>query len=240
MKLCLMIILTLGISLAVINTTYAENVVISTIDGSATPIAEKVMVEAYKRMGKTLEIKKFPAERSLQVANNGEVDGDLYRKKDIDKSYPNLIVIPVPIVSVDVMVFTKGKKFAVKGWESLLSHKVGYRIGIKVIEDNLVKGTKAEAVPTLDQLFKKLDGGRNDVVVETRLSGLETISKLGLKKISMLEPPLIKSQLYHCLNVKNKNLVEPLTAVLRQMEKEGVIQDIQKKAEQQLLKSSSK
>jgi polar amino acid transport system substrate-binding protein len=234
------IFLTLILALAVINTAFAQTLVISTIDGSATPIAEKVMTEAYKRMGKTMEIKKFPAERSLQVANSGEVDGDLYRKKDINQTYTNLIVIPVPVVSVDIMVFTKGKKFQVKDWKSLLPYKVGYRLGIKVIEDNIVKGTKAEADPTLDQLFRKLEGGRNDIAIETRLSGLETISKLGLKGVIMLEPPLVKSPLYHCLNVKNKHLVEPLTAVLRQMEKEGVIQNIQKKAEQQILKSQSK
>ncbi len=237
MKKFLTVVLALGISLAVISTSYAQTIVLSTIEGSATPIAEKVMIEAYKRIGKTIEIKKFPAERSLQVANSGEVDGDLYRKKDINRTYPNLIVVPVPIVSVDIMVFAKGKKLAVKGWKSLLPYKVGYRIGIKVIENNLVKGTKAEAEPTLDQLFKKLEGGRHDVAVETKLSGLETISKLGLKDIIMLEPPLIKSPLFHCLNVKNKNLVGPLTAALKQMEKEGIIQDIQKRAEQQILKS---
>jgi polar amino acid transport system substrate-binding protein len=179
----------------------------------------------------TMEVKRFPGERALLTSNNGEVDGELFRKKEIVQSYPNLVLIPVSIVNVDEMAFTKSdKKFSVKGWESLLPYSVGYRTGIKIIEDNLVKGTNAETVATLDLLFQKLEKGRNDVVIETRLSGLQTIKDLGLKDIVMLEPPLLQSPLYHFLNVKNKNLVEPLTAVLLEMEKTGVIKDIQKKA----------
>ena len=50
---------------------------------------------------------------ALLVANKGEVDGDLYRKRDIHKAYPSRIVIPVPVVSIEEMAFTKGKKFEV-------------------------------------------------------------------------------------------------------------------------------
>jgi polar amino acid transport system substrate-binding protein len=105
---------------------------------------------------------------------------------------------------------------------------------------NLAKGTNSDTVETLEQLFMKLENGRNDVIIETRLSGLQTIKELGLKDIAMLEPSIVKSQLFHCLNVKNKHFVEPLTKVLQKMEKDGTIQAIQKKAEQQLLKSPSK
>ena len=233
MKPCLTVILVLGMLLATVGIVHAQVMVFSTVEGSIRPIAEEVMIEAYKRMGMTIEVRTLPPERAIQEANNGEVDGDLYRKRDIDKAYPNLIVVPVPIVSIDEMVFTKAdKKFSVDGWESLLPYTVGHRLGIKVIEGNLVEGTKSEAVRTLEQLFKKLEDGRNDVVIETRLSGLATINKLGLKDIVMLEPPLMSLPLFHCLHVKNKDLVEPLTAVLQQMEEEGVIEEIQKKAEQ--------
>jgi polar amino acid transport system substrate-binding protein len=231
-----MVILTVGISIATYNIAHTKTIIISTFEGSVTFIAEKVMDEAYRRLGMTLELKKLPAERSLQIANNGDVDGELHRKNDIDKSYPNLIVIQVPIVNIDEMIFTKNKKLIVKDWNSLLPYKIGYRIGIKVIEENLVNGTKTEVVPTLEQLFLKLDMGRNDVVIETRFSGLQTIAKLKLKNIIMLDRPIVRTSLFHCLNVKNKDLVEPLTGVLKKMEKEGMIQAIQIKAEQQLLK----
>lgn len=240
MRQCMKVILILGILLAMVSITHAEDtIVISSIDSSVTKIAEKVMAEAYKRMDMKLEVRLLPAERALQASNDGEVDGELYRMKNISQSYPNLILIPVAVVNINEMVFTKkGKKFSVKSWDSLLPYKVGYRKGIKVIETNLVKGTDAEAVTTLDQLFMKLESGRNDVVVETQLSGLQTINKQGLKDIVMLEPPLSSLPLFHFLNVKNKRLVEPLTSVLKKMEKDGVIRNIQKKAIQSIISSS--
>lgn len=227
----------LGMFLTAIVAGHAQTIVISTVKGSVTPIAQSVMKEAYRRLGMKLEVQTMPGERALQSSNSGQVDGELYRKKDISKAYPNLIVIPVPVVSIDENVFTKGKRFPVTGWGSLVPYTVGYRIGIKIIEDNLVKGTKAEPVATLDQLFKKLDEGRTDVVIETNLSGLQTIKKLRLTGVIMLEPPIVQSPLFHCLNVKNKRLVEPLTTVLRQMEKEGTIKTLQQKAVRDFMNS---
>jgi polar amino acid transport system substrate-binding protein len=125
-------VIVLGILIIIVSITHSEGtIVISTVEGSVSAIAEKVMAEAYKRIGMKLEVKKLPGERALQASNNGEVDGELYRKRDIDQTYPNLIVIPVAVVNIDEMVFTKkSKKFAVKSWDSLLPYRVGYRKGI--------------------------------------------------------------------------------------------------------------
>jgi len=194
------------------------------------------MTEAYKRLNMKLEIKTMPGERALAASNGGDVDGELYRKKDISVAYPNLVVIPVAIISVDEMAYVKNAKAAkISDWASLGPYNVGYRKGIKLIEDNIVAGTKTTPVATLEQLFKMLEEGRIDVAIETNISGLETIGKLGLSDIVMLDAPIAKSPLYHCLNVKNQKLAEPLTAVLRKMEKDGTILDIQKKAMQELL-----
>lgn len=230
----LIMIFVLGIVLATPLFAFSQPIVISAFEGDEplTGTAAKVMTEAYRRMGWVMELKQFPGERALQVANDGVVDGDLYRMKGIDQAYPHLVVVPVSIVTADVMVFAKDKIFPVRGWKSLLPYRVGYRIGVKSIEANLIPGTQSEAVSSLTQLYKKLQAGRNDVVVDTRLSGLATIHQMGMKDIVMLEPPIMTIQLFHVLHEKNKHLVGPLTKVLKQMEKEGAIRDMQKRAEQ--------
>lgn len=68
-----------------------------------------------------------------------------------------------------------------------------------------------------------LEAGRCDVVVASRASGNEAIDLLNLNGIYALEPPLLKESLYHYLHVKNKDLVAPLTKVLTQMEREGLL-----------------
>ncbi len=52
---------------------------------------------------------------------------------------------------------------------------------------------------------------------------MEIVQELELEDISILEPPLTKTGLYHYLHVKNKDLLGPLTRVLEQMEKEGLL-----------------
>jgi polar amino acid transport system substrate-binding protein len=62
---------------------------------------------------------------------------------------------------------------------------------------------------------------------------------LGLTGIIVLEPPLRQGKMFHYLHVKNQHLVEPLTAALQEMEKEGVIQQIQQHVLQDLLSPSN-
>lgn len=61
----------------------------------ASDIAEQVLKQAYLRLGLQLQVKKLPGERSLYGANNGETDGELYRKIGMERDYPNLVIIPV-------------------------------------------------------------------------------------------------------------------------------------------------
>jgi len=194
-----------------------------------------VMTEAYKRIGLTMHIRRLPPLRSLITANGGEVGGELIRKDGISLTYPNLIKVPITIMIIDFAVFTKDKRFNVNGWKSLIPYSVGYRRGIPLIQNNFAKGTKTEAVTTLEQAFKKLDQGRNDVVVDTHLGGLMKLKQLAMKNIVVLGPPLIASPQFHYLHVKNKRLLEPLTVALQKMEKEGLIQQIQ----QQVIESFS-
>jgi polar amino acid transport system substrate-binding protein len=232
------IMLVLGILLATGGMGYAQDmVVISTFDFQSpnVDVAEKVLTEAYARIGRTMQLRRFPGERAIQTANNGEVDGELIRRDAMSSSYPNLVMIPVPIVVVDFVVFAKDKRFQVNGWDSLAPYNVGYRRGVKTVETNLPAGTYSEAVATLEQAFRKLEAGRSEVVVDTRLGGLVVLQQLGMDDIVVLEPSLDTSPQFHYLHVRHQQLVEPLTEALKQMEDEGLMQQFQ----QQIIEAAS-
>lgn len=213
---------------------HAQTMVVSTLEDKdpVTEMAEKVMHEAYRRLGMKMEVREFPGERALQTANDGKVDGELYRKGDIAETFTHLIKIPVVISSADFVVFVKDSSISAYDWNSLLPYRVGYKRGVKSVEVNLVKGTKAEPVSSTDQAFKKLEAGRNDVVISPKVTGLVLLSQLGISGVTALDPPLLSIQLFHYLHEKHKALVPKLTATLQQMEKEGVIRDFHKQVEQ--------
>ncbi len=190
-------------------------------------IAEKVLGEAYKRLGIRLEVHKYPGERSLQSANSGQMDGELYRRAGMERDYPNLMQVPVPLQVYEIVVFTRDSALSISAWDELSSLTIGYVRGIEIIEAN-TKGMRTEPVPTLQQALQKLMVGRTDVVVGNRVSGLAAIKALKLDKVRVLQPALASFPVYHYLNRKHAALIPRLTAVLQQMQQEKVIERIQR------------
>jgi polar amino acid transport system substrate-binding protein len=124
----------------------------------ATTIAERVLHEAYRRLGLSIVVNKLPGERSLFAANHGQMDGELYRKLGMERDYPNLQIIPVPLLTYEIVIFTLGTSFVVNGWESLRPFTIGFVKGIKIIEQN-TQGMKLEPTATMHQAFLKMSLG---------------------------------------------------------------------------------
>ncbi len=209
-------------------------------------IATRILTEAYGRMGIEIEARGYPGPRSLTLANRGGIDGELFRG-DLDRDeFPNLIQVPVPILYSEIVVFTKDVKFEVMGWDSLKPYTVGIQIGIKEAESG-TNGMRIEPVASAEQLFMKLAAGRNDIVVLPRNLGLKALKYVGAERpaginlkdfqgIKALEPPLQRDTIYHYLNNSHLELVPKITAVLKAMEEEGLIQRITEETEAEFLK----
>ncbi|MCP4458724.1 MAG: transporter substrate-binding domain-containing protein [Cytophagales bacterium] len=198
-------------------------------------VSKKVLQEAYLRCGVTVEFKKLPMDRALYLADNGEIDGIDDRIAGVEQQYPNLMMIPVPIASADLVVITKNISFIVNGWNSLKPYTIGYISGTKIIEKRTL-GMKTEAVDTLQQVLKMLDHSRIDIVIHTR-SALCDVRKMKLSTLKLLEPPLEHVNVYHYLNKKHQALHGKLKEVLTRMADEQVIERIQKEAYQEWLTS---
>lgn len=197
----------------------------------ATSIAEVVLAEAYRRLGLRLQVHRLPGERSLRSANSGDMDGELYRKLGMEREYPNLLIVPVPLLTYEIVIFTLGTSFAVHGWESLRPYTVGYVKSIKIVEQN-TQGMRVEVAATLRQAFLKMSLGRSDVVVANRRSGLAALQELNLPDIKVLAPPLATFPVFHYLHKKHAALVPRLTDVLQQMQRDKTLENLQKSVQQ--------
>lgn len=201
---------------------------VSTLVGEdpATEVAERVLREAYNRLGYQLEVHRLPGERTLIYANEGRMDGELYRKLGMDRTYPNLVIVPVPLLTYEIVVFTHGTSFALNGWDSLRPYTIGHVRGIKIVQENTA-GMNTEAVATMTQAFQKMMMGRTDVVVGNRLSGMAVIKSLKLEEVQVLSPPLASFPVYHYLNKRHEALVPQLAAVLRQLRADKFMESVQ-------------
>ena len=92
-----------------------------------------IVGDALERIGYKLKSVKLPAERALINANAGIDDGDLLRIGGLQKTYPNLIQVPEPIIDLEFVVFTKHVASPISNWQSLNAYSVSIITGWKKI-----------------------------------------------------------------------------------------------------------
>ncbi len=213
----------------------ADKITLSTLVGPMSKLSGMVLIEAYKQIGIEISIKEYPAERALHVANSNLVDGVVNRRKGIEKQYPHLRIVPIPINTIEGVVFTKNIDLPDVKWEILKPYSIVIRIGIKWAERG-TKGMKVSAFPTSEKMLQLIAYNRYDLCLTSRVNGLLTIKKLNLKGIKVLEPPLVENELFHYLHEKNYTLLPKIRNSLLKMHEEGKIAVIRKKYLDTILK----
>jgi polar amino acid transport system substrate-binding protein len=185
--------------------------------------AEKVLVQAYGKLGIHIKFFPLPTKRTFMVADEGGLDGLAMRLYNDGQG--GMEKVDVPIGMEEGVVYTAGKHFEVHGYESLRPYLVGYVRGIPILDAKL-KDFRTETAPNLESVFRKLAAGRTDVVIESR-SSMCMVKKLGLDSIFSLEPGLGPVYGYHYLHKSHHELIPKLEEVLRQMQSDGSIKRIQ-------------
>lgn len=206
-----------------------ERLILSTFENSGlTLVQEPILREAYHRLGIDIDVLQLPAERALRMANAGQVDGEVARVALIRHQYPELVMVPEPLLHIENVVFSKDLLFPIDGYQSLRPYQVVTLRGYKHFESQLLgQGVNYSLVGSYDQVFRTIEKDRYQVALLTRLDGMKTLSELGVRGIYALEPPLEVIPVYHFLHRRHTQLVPQLAKVLREMRETGVIDQIQ-------------
>lgn len=190
-------------------------------------VLNSVFAEACRRFDYRCTVNAYPSQRAL-VLSNTEGDGEAARVKNIRsiaaKDTSNLILVPQSSVTMELAVFTKGLALEIDGWESLEGYRNSGRLGAKIIEKNLPADSLF--LTDNDQLFRMLDSGRVDTVIEWKCVGLKTIKDLNLTGITVMSTPLQVSDFYPFLHVKHKELVPTLADAIASMKADGTYEAI--------------
>jgi polar amino acid transport system substrate-binding protein len=192
---------------------------LSTADAGG--ILDRLVVEAFRRVGLTACVTSLPCERSLLNANQGVTDGDILRVPAIvEYGYPNLMIVPEPFYRFDFQGFAVRSDLVVRGWEDLKPLRVGFVLGWKILEDR-VQAAEVMRARGAEQLFPLLVDRKTDVVIYERLTGLELVRSAGYGGVRLLEPPLLTVDQFLVLNRRHAALAEPLAAAIRSMKADG-------------------
>lgn len=193
-----------------------------------TGLADRVVLEAFARIGYEVKILQLPSERALINANEGMDDGNYARIDGIEKTYPNLVKVPESITEFRFVAFSKhlSPSFQTSGWDVLKPYNVGIITGWKILEANIT-GTKS-LIRVRDQkiLFELLNSGRADLIVYDQRQGSIALKESKLMDIKVLEPPLAVRDMYLYLHRKHTGLVPGIAEAIRSMKQDGTYRRI--------------
>jgi polar amino acid transport system substrate-binding protein len=178
--------------------------------------------EAFHRAGLEFRLVGNPSERSLHMANQGEVDGEGLRVAGLDAQYPNLIRVPERFIGISFVAFAKDAMINVdRSWESLKPSRVAFITGWKMFEANASGARSVTKVDKPEQLFRMLDSGRVDLALYTKADGVAFIRSHSLSSIAPISPSLKDVDMYLYLNRKHEAAVPRIAQALRSMKADG-------------------
>ena len=197
-----------------------------TISTNNTPQDRKVLAllsnEAFRRAGLTLKLDNNPSARSLDLANQGVVDGEGLRVAGLEQQYPNLVQVPERYTGISFVAFSRNASIKLdQGWGSLKPYRIAFINGWKLFEVNTADAQSVTKVDKVEQLFQMLDADRVDLVLYTRNDGMAVLKRLGISNVVALSPSLRDADMYLYLNKKHAAHVPRIAQALRDMKADG-------------------
>lgn len=190
-----------------------------------TLTSEVVVREAYRRLGIEVQIRKYPGERALKLANSGQVDGDVQRIDALSRKYENLIQLRPAINYIEAAAFSRDTTIAINNWDGLRPYSLGIIRGIKFAENN-TRGMRTYVAKNYAGLFRMLEGKRVELAISPSLNGRYQMTILGIKGIIELKPSISRFDLFHYIHKKHANLKPKLETVFRKMKTSGELSRI--------------
>jgi len=189
--------------------------------------------EAFKRLGYKFVYKGYPTARVGVESKKGTIDGEINRVASYAEQRAYLIRVKESHFATKNLAFANTPGIKVDNWQSLYNtnYKVEYRRGSKLYEKYLTKFVSAKnlsSISSSEQGLKRLILGRIDIFVELDHPAREILKALDpllYPKEHVYQAGVLGSYpSYVYLRTRHKKLAWQLTATLKKMKQEGLIE----------------
>ncbi|MFA9216669.1 MAG: substrate-binding periplasmic protein [Sphingomonadaceae bacterium] len=206
--------------------------------GPRPGLAVEIVREAFRRMGRPIRIDFYPLTRTSIVLDQGHADGIFTLKKTPSREL-KYIYPQQAILSQDYVIFTnKDSGFKFSGdLKELADKSVGVlnKSSYGMVFDQAVeKGwfQKLEPAFNHESNFRKLVAHRMDVVICSRIVGIEILKRIGLAdKIIITGPPIETAYSYLMLSKTKSHflLASDFDKAIAAMHADGTFASIEKR-----------
>jgi polar amino acid transport system substrate-binding protein len=189
-------------------------------------VAAEVLRVAYGRLGVSFRTQTLPLRRGIQLADSGELDGDLIHTVISQGEWLHLVTVKVPVARVNFMAYKLGPTCPDRvSVEELISGRVAYMRGSRGLELILPESSRQASVNNWDAL-RTMRGGITRYAVTGQLDSDIQLARRGIDDVCKVREPVLKLDLFHSLNQRHAELAARLEQVLATMQARGEIEKI--------------
>ncbi|WFS62952.1 transporter substrate-binding domain-containing protein [Pseudodesulfovibrio thermohalotolerans] len=185
--------------------------------------ARERLEAVYRRAGLPVEFVSLPTKRSLVLASDGILDGDAGRIPNLEKNYPSLIRVNVPLLELIGTAYVLKKREMERFDKSLLDEMTVGAVRGVLWAERVMAGRPLVLVNNYETLFNMLLEGRIDIALGSRSSAEKAFREQAgrFDGIRGLSPSAFRTPFYHYLHEKNARIVPRLEKALRELRAEG-------------------
>ncbi len=223
--LFLVVVLVISSSITVLASDSEEEQSLSVAVSMDYPASlDRILYAMLSEMGYSININSQEMASAVEIVNNGEADILEVQLDGINRDYPNLVKVEVPIGRISFNVYArKGQHKQIKAWEDFSGKSIGILYEKPHIQAKLPSGVGSVMYETnLVRLQTALSDSEIDYVVTPVFSGATIWVPENVELIRTLDA----SDAYIYVNKKHSYLVPEMEKILRQMNEEGLTERI--------------
>lgn len=198
-------------------------------------VAANLLREIAARAGLALAITPLPVARASQMAQSGELQGEVARLAAYAASQPQLLRVEPGYYQLRSAVFCRrDRRLPITRVADLQGHSVGIIRGAAHARQLTADVTQVIEVDDAHQLFTMLDAGRFELAVDSAINGQHL---LGLHPFPQLQQLVVLAEqpLFVYLRPERRAQGERLAATIRSLKASGELARLTQQAEQRFL-----
>lgn len=186
-----------------------------------SPAARALLRHALTALGHEVRFEPLPLRRSLSMTEQGLLDGETMRIRAVAELHPGLLLVPVPLATMEVRGYVRRGEAGPADLGSLAAWRVGHPRGVIALEKLLADVPRRVEATTRQDLLRLLRIGSIDLALFASTTGEPDIDADQTDGLVRLPAALHTTPLYALLNDRHRALLPQLTRVLQQMEASG-------------------
>lgn len=186
-------------------------------------VAGAVLTEAYRRLGIVVHLRTLPLRRGIQMADAGELDGDLIHSAVSLAEWPRMVVVKVPVARATFVAYRLGHDCPAQvSVDDLVQGRVAYMRGTRGLELLLPEPARLASQNNWDALCA-MQKGLTRYAVTGQLESDAQLAGHAVQDVCKVREPVMTVDLFHSLNERHAALAQHLERVLGDMSDQGEI-----------------